>query len=271
MSSPYLNHFLQPDTIIPDLSNPQSWNRYSYVTNRPVNFNDPTGHKETTDTDGGRMREEEPCLVGDLACQLERTTSSKVHKGIKTVERYMDPDKDRIEVAAGIAVQSQYYGFWDRARFPFGSSKGIAQVTNTEMEEFGLNCNLDEASCSISAMAKRIDLVLKWCKLCSPEDKLVAAALAQNGGFSGGDMQALYNNRIEGNIDWDTYFFDRAKTANFDIRMPLRGIDYQVYDTRFMVLKYTEDMITLQDRDWSLPWGLTADQVVNVQERYGGK
>ncbi len=43
-NSPYINHFLQPDTVIPDPSNPQSWNRYSYVTNRPVNFNDPTGH-----------------------------------------------------------------------------------------------------------------------------------------------------------------------------------------------------------------------------------
>ena len=36
--------FMQPDTIIPDLASPQSLNRYSYVTNRPVNFNDPTGH-----------------------------------------------------------------------------------------------------------------------------------------------------------------------------------------------------------------------------------
>jgi hypothetical protein len=43
--SPYINRFLQPDTIIPDLSNPQSWDRYSYVTNRPVNFSDPTGHR----------------------------------------------------------------------------------------------------------------------------------------------------------------------------------------------------------------------------------
>ena len=40
---------MQPDTIIPDLSNPQSWNRYSYVTNRPVNFSDPTGHKSCGD------------------------------------------------------------------------------------------------------------------------------------------------------------------------------------------------------------------------------
>ncbi len=42
--SPYLNRFLQPDSLIPDANNPQAWNRYSYVFNRPVNLNDPTGH-----------------------------------------------------------------------------------------------------------------------------------------------------------------------------------------------------------------------------------
>lgn len=42
--STYLTQFSQPDTIIPNPSNPQAWNRYSYVGNRPVNFNDPTGY-----------------------------------------------------------------------------------------------------------------------------------------------------------------------------------------------------------------------------------
>ena len=32
--SPYINRFVQPDTIIPDLSNPQSWNRFGFVMNR---------------------------------------------------------------------------------------------------------------------------------------------------------------------------------------------------------------------------------------------
>jgi len=39
-----LGRFLQPDTVVPDGTNPQTWNRYSYVKNNPIVFNDPTGH-----------------------------------------------------------------------------------------------------------------------------------------------------------------------------------------------------------------------------------
>lgn len=41
---PYLNQFISPDPIIPDLANPQSWNRYAYVFNNPVRYSDPSGH-----------------------------------------------------------------------------------------------------------------------------------------------------------------------------------------------------------------------------------
>jgi len=40
----YLNHFTQPDSIVPDPSNPQSLNRYSYALNNPVRYTDPSGH-----------------------------------------------------------------------------------------------------------------------------------------------------------------------------------------------------------------------------------
>ena len=51
--SPSLGRFIQPDTIIPGMANPQSWNRYSYVTNNPINYNDPTGHMMANDDGGG--------------------------------------------------------------------------------------------------------------------------------------------------------------------------------------------------------------------------
>jgi RHS repeat-associated protein len=41
---PYLNHWTQPDTIVPDQADPLSWDRYAYVLNNPVKYTDPSGH-----------------------------------------------------------------------------------------------------------------------------------------------------------------------------------------------------------------------------------
>jgi RHS repeat-associated protein len=39
-----VGRFLSPDSIIPDLGNPQALNRYSYVYNNPLRYTDPSGH-----------------------------------------------------------------------------------------------------------------------------------------------------------------------------------------------------------------------------------
>lgn len=41
---PFLRHFTQPDTIIPDVYDPQQLNRYAYARNNPVKYTDETGH-----------------------------------------------------------------------------------------------------------------------------------------------------------------------------------------------------------------------------------
>ena len=46
---PYLNHFTQPDSIVPDQYNPQDWNRYSYARNNPMRYTDPSGHAPSCD------------------------------------------------------------------------------------------------------------------------------------------------------------------------------------------------------------------------------
>lgn len=44
MVSPYINRFISADTIVPGYANRQNLNRYSYVTNNPLRYTDPTGH-----------------------------------------------------------------------------------------------------------------------------------------------------------------------------------------------------------------------------------
>ena len=39
-----LGRFIAADTIVPDPTNPQAFNRYSYAFNNPVRYSDPTGH-----------------------------------------------------------------------------------------------------------------------------------------------------------------------------------------------------------------------------------
>jgi RHS repeat-associated protein/uncharacterized repeat protein (TIGR01451 family) len=45
--SPKLGRFLSADTIVPGFANPQNLNRFSYVTNNPLRYTDPTGHMRT--------------------------------------------------------------------------------------------------------------------------------------------------------------------------------------------------------------------------------
>jgi RHS repeat-associated protein len=41
---PYLNRWIQPDSIVPQPGNPQSLNRFAYCLNNPLRYTDPTGH-----------------------------------------------------------------------------------------------------------------------------------------------------------------------------------------------------------------------------------
>ncbi len=47
--SPKLGRFLSADSIVPGYANPQNLNRFSYVTNNPLRYTDPTGHKVACD------------------------------------------------------------------------------------------------------------------------------------------------------------------------------------------------------------------------------
>jgi hypothetical protein len=63
MYDSYLMRWTQPDSVIPDSANPQSWNRYSYVSNQPTILSDPTGHDPVPDFLVGMVMEVEKSVL----------------------------------------------------------------------------------------------------------------------------------------------------------------------------------------------------------------
>ena len=46
MYDPFLGRFVQADTILPEAGKAGAFDRYAYVNNNPINFNDPSGHAQ---------------------------------------------------------------------------------------------------------------------------------------------------------------------------------------------------------------------------------
>ncbi len=65
--------FLQPDSIVPNVMDPQSLNRYAYVRNNPVNLIDPTGHADCAPEDAQCW--EKRYYEAHGQCYSERTDS----------------------------------------------------------------------------------------------------------------------------------------------------------------------------------------------------
>jgi RHS repeat-associated protein len=62
MYDPAIGRFIQPDSIVPQPSSPQAWNRYAYANNNPSRFTDPSGHKacERQDENGNCVSDGTP-------------------------------------------------------------------------------------------------------------------------------------------------------------------------------------------------------------------
>ena len=48
---PYLNHFIQADTLVPGVGDTKAFDRYAYTVNNPIYYSDPTGHWMFSDVD----------------------------------------------------------------------------------------------------------------------------------------------------------------------------------------------------------------------------
>jgi len=68
---PALGCWLSADTLVPDPSNPQSFNRFSYVLGNPLKYTDPTGHMEEGECGlDGEQCQDPPLPIDEFATRL---------------------------------------------------------------------------------------------------------------------------------------------------------------------------------------------------------
>ena len=81
---PALGRWAQPDTIIPNPYDSQSWDRYAYVNNNAVRYTDPTGHRvdDGCGTEGCELKTAEDYAAYSSATIESRYKSSLRHKGV---------------------------------------------------------------------------------------------------------------------------------------------------------------------------------------------
>ncbi len=99
---PELGRFIQADTEIPDLSNPQSYNRYSYVLNNPLRYTDPSGHEgweQTLNDLADSMMAASPVAGG-----VEKTTVTIVEDAPKVARVF---EESAVAVVKGVAASSK--------------------------------------------------------------------------------------------------------------------------------------------------------------------
>jgi RHS repeat-associated protein len=64
---PSLGRWISADTLVPNPTNPQSFNRYAYVRNSPLKFADPTGHMEDGECGpDGEQCQDDPLPIGEV-------------------------------------------------------------------------------------------------------------------------------------------------------------------------------------------------------------
>ena len=71
---PEIGRFISPDTIVPEPANPQSFNRYSYVLNSPMNYTDPSGHAESSGCEYEGCLSDSGTWGANFVAYLENTT-----------------------------------------------------------------------------------------------------------------------------------------------------------------------------------------------------
>jgi len=89
---PSLSRFVQADTVVPvQTQGTQAWDRYAYVNNNPVRYNDPTGHSVTQGDGGGPNTCTNPDYCENGKPKPPEGEDDPITDFLKTLEIFFEP------------------------------------------------------------------------------------------------------------------------------------------------------------------------------------
>jgi RHS repeat-associated protein len=147
---PELGRFIQPDTIISDLSNPQSYNRYSYCLNDPLAYNDPSGHVSTLAVILG-LGDSEATSEADAWAKTVRNTSGNLqgYASFADARRQLAEQKDPMGINADVRFANEQSG---NLRGGMRAAAGMAKLEiNVESSIVAPEATVEEAGGATAA------------------------------------------------------------------------------------------------------------------------
>ena len=245
---PQLGRFTQADTMIPQSQGIQAWDRYAYTNNNPVRYIDPSGHCIICVGLIVGAIIAVPMILSGLGARAD------VEGAMVASAVTMNQNSD-ILVQAGIAVQSEY-----PLGIVGGGEQGWAQANNEELN----GRNPFSPSASVDVMSNRIYNAIGNCKQCnSAVDKLVVAALAQNG-FDFSPKGIGRFPMKDGNINWGEFLSNNGGDPSSGIARMRQDVTDRNYDTQLMLKIYMQDLQLLVSMGYELPDWLTEEDIQTI-------
>jgi RHS repeat-associated protein len=96
---PAIGRFISADTVIPNMANPQCFNRYSYCLNNPLKYTDPSGHGSETNSETSSTSINYSAS-GQITVTISYTTTIKVYSNVPNPD-VMDELMENMTFAAG--------------------------------------------------------------------------------------------------------------------------------------------------------------------------